>query len=171
MQLRDACVSILTQLKQVIAQMSDEDFVKPSPALGGVTIGQHLRHTIEFFLCLESGCLSGTVNYDKREHDTLIETDKSLALAALERICAFIANTSPNRPLLLEVCYKHDVEQFTVIQSNYSREVVYNIEHAVHHMAIMKIGIREVASYVDLPNDFGIAASTLRYTRSISGSA
>jgi hypothetical protein len=41
--------------------------------------------------------------------------------------------------------------------------LVYNIEHAVHHMAIMKIGIREVADYINLPDNFGIAVSTLRY--------
>jgi len=33
----------------------------------------------------------------------------------------------------------------------------------VHHMAIMKIGLREVAGYVKLTSDFGIAASTIRY--------
>jgi hypothetical protein len=30
-------------------------------------------------------------------------------------------------------------------------------------MAIMKIGIREIAPYIQLPPDFGIAASTIRY--------
>jgi hypothetical protein len=30
-------------------------------------------------------------------------------------------------------------------------------------MAIMKIGIREVAPYIDLSSDFGVAASTVRY--------
>jgi hypothetical protein len=30
-------------------------------------------------------------------------------------------------------------------------------------MAIMKIGLREVADYITLPPDFGIAVSTLRY--------
>jgi hypothetical protein len=49
------------------------------------------------------------------------------------------------------------------MDTNYFRELTYNIEHAVHHMAIIKIGIREVANYVTLPADFGIAASTIRY--------
>jgi hypothetical protein len=30
-------------------------------------------------------------------------------------------------------------------------------------MAIIKIGIREIASYVNLSADFGIAASTIRF--------
>jgi hypothetical protein len=32
-------------------------------------------------------------------------------------------------------------------------------------MAIMKIGIREIAPSMALPHDFGIAASTLRHKR------
>src|SRR5690349_8784676 len=139
MQVRDAGVSILSQLRKIVGQMSDDDFVRPSSALGGVTIGQHLRHTIEFFLCLESGYSSGKVNYDDRDHDKLIEKDKALALAALERICAFLSKTNEDKPLQLAVCYERDANNFVVIETNYHREVVYNIEHAVHHMAIMKI--------------------------------
>jgi hypothetical protein len=33
-------------------------------------------------------------------------------------------------------------------------------------MALMKIGIREAAPYVTLPEEFGIAISTLRYRES-----
>jgi hypothetical protein len=34
-------------------------------------------------------------------------------------------------------------------------------------MAIMKIGVREIASYIRLAPDFGIAASTIRYKESV----
>jgi len=54
-------------------------------------------------------------------------------------------------------------DNFIKIDTTSTRELVYNIEHAVHHMAIMKIGVREIASYIKLDPDFGIAASTIRY--------
>ena len=38
-----------------------------------------------------------------------------------------------------------------------------NIEHAVHHMALVKIGLRDVAPRVTLPAGFGIVVSTLRH--------
>jgi len=34
-------------------------------------------------------------------------------------------------------------------------------------MALIKIGVREAAPYVQLPSDFGIAASTIRYKESV----
>ncbi len=162
MNLSKACANTLSQLADLVNQIDEFDFVKPSAALGNSTIGQHLRHTLEFFICLENGFESGIVNYDKRAHDKLIESDKFIALSTINRITDFIS-TLNERPLKLEVGYDLNTEDCVTIDTTALRELVYNIEHAVHHMAIMKIGIREVASYVTLPSDFGIAASTVRH--------
>jgi hypothetical protein len=126
-------------------------------------VGQHLRHTIEFFLCLENGFRNGIINYDKRAHDKIIESDKILALNAIRNIREFVVATSNDASLRLDVGYDRHTEDCVTIQTNYFRELTYNIEHAVHHMALIKIGVREVADYVRLPKDFGIAVSTLRH--------
>jgi len=96
----------------------------------------------------------------------LIESDKFIALDAIERIKEFVSRQDADQALQLEVGYDRDSEECQIISTNYQRELTYNIEHAVHHMAIMKIGIREVAAYVKLPTDFGIAVSTIRYKES-----
>jgi len=72
------------------------------------------------------------------------------------------------KPLLLEVGYDVANDNFVTVETTAMRELVYNIEHAVHHMAIIKIGVREIANYIELPLDFGIAASTIRYQESVS---
>ena len=163
MQLSKASSSILSQLASVINQIDEKDFTAPCPSLGNSSIGQHLRHTLEFFLCLEAGCKEGLVNYDKRAHDKIIESDKFLALNTINRIKEFISSTTQDFELNLEVGYELNNDDCVKMNTNYFRELAYNIEHAVHHMAIMKIGIREVADYIELPSDFGIAASTIRY--------
>jgi uncharacterized damage-inducible protein DinB len=163
MQLSITCKTILNQLIDLVKQLSDEDFIKPSATLSHSTIGQHLRHTIEFFSCLEHGYSKGVVNYDKRTHDRLIETDRYLALNALYKIQEFISSNHLDQPLQLEISYQPETEEIITITTNYWRELTYNIEHAVHHMAIIKIGVREVAPYISLPADFGVAVSTLRY--------
>lgn len=165
MQLSTACVTILNQLSELVGQLKDTDFAKPSKSLSNSTIGQHLRHTLEFFICLEQGHELGLVNYDKRSHDKLIETDKFIALNTIEKISEFISSKKIDQPLKLEVGYNLNNEEAITIETNYYRELIYNIEHAVHHMAIMKIGIHEVAPYISLPADFGVAASTIRYKK------
>lgn len=161
-QLIQACHTILDQLSDAIQQLSEAEFVKPSQTLSGSSIGQHLRHTMEFFICLEQGYGKGAINYDKRAHDKLIETNREMALLVIDRIRRFI-NVTKDKALLLEVGYDLSNEDSVTVQTNYFRELTYNIEHAVHHMAIMKIGIREVAEHVRVSSDFGVAASTLRY--------
>jgi hypothetical protein len=163
MNLNKACCNILSQLTELVNQISEQDFVKPVDTLGNSTIGQHLRHTLEFFICLEQGFEKGLINYDKLAHDKLIESDKFIALSVLTTINEFIVSQPADKALLLEAGYDLDKEEYVTINTNFLRELVYNIEHAVHHMAIIKIGIREVAPYVKLSHDFGIAASTIRY--------
>src|SRR5687767_861648 len=119
MQLKDACVSILKQLEGVVEQMSDDDFTRPSKALSDVTVGQHLRHTIEFFLCLEMGFAQGLINYDKRSHDKVIESDRALALAAVDRIRDFIEKQSIDCPLRLEVGYERHSDATITIDTTY----------------------------------------------------
>jgi hypothetical protein len=168
MNISKACIQILDQLASLIHDIRETDFAKPSEALSGSTVGQHLRHTLEFFICFERGFESGIINYDKRAHDKLIESDKFIALGTIEKISSFIQNMNGNLPLKLEVGYDLLRDEFVTIDTNATRELVYNIEHAVHHMAIIKIGVKEVAPYVVLPVDFGVAASTVRYKETSS---
>ncbi|MBX7127353.1 MAG: hypothetical protein K1X47_16785 [Cyclobacteriaceae bacterium] len=162
-QVQTACLQILSQLNQVVSEVTQEDFARPSVALGGTTFGQHLRHTLEFFICLEKGLPAGVVNYDKRAHDHQLESHRSVALATIDRIRAFVAADRTDRPLKLELCYAYEGGATSTLQTNYQRELAYNIEHAVHHMALMKIALRELAPYVTIPEYFGIASSTIRY--------
>lgn len=162
-QLTQAGTIILNQLADVVEQISEDDFRKPSEALSKSTVGQHLRHTLEFFICLEQGHELGVVNYDKRIHNKAMENDKHIALHTISQIRDFITNHPEDKIMKLEVGYQSDSEEFVSIDTNYLRELTYNVEHAVHHMAIMKIGIREVAGYIQLPSDFGVAVSTVRY--------
>jgi len=165
--LTQACRNILQQLRSVVDQIHPYDYSKPSEALSGSSVGQHLRHTLEFFFCFQQGFDTGTINYDKRAHDKFIESDKHSAIRAIDRVSEFVMNLQTDTNLVLEVGYDTKNEDFITLKTNASRELVYNIEHAVHHMAIMKIGIQEVASYIKLPADFGVAASTVRYHETV----
>ena len=74
----------------------------------------------------------------------------------------YIEMVRPNKPLLLEAGYKEDSDELIIIETNYYRELAYNMEHTVHHMAMIRIGINELSS-VAVDESFGIASSTIKY--------
>jgi uncharacterized damage-inducible protein DinB len=162
MTLAPVAIKILNQLRDLVGQIHESDFTKSPASLSGSTIGQHVRHTLEFFLCLETGYTCGVVNYDKRAHDKTIETDKRLAMNTATHIVDWISLIDEHRNIRLEARYDTHSDEYISVQTNTLRELIYNIEHAVHHMAIIKIAVREISPYVSLDPAFGIAASTLR---------
>ncbi|HYG01252.1 MAG TPA: hypothetical protein VD927_02350 [Chryseosolibacter sp.] len=171
MHLTHACLQILGQLSAIINGITQQDFTRPSNVLGGSTIGQHVRHTLEFFICFREGYNSGIVNYDKRAHDKRIESDKATAAAVLSQIEAFVGGLDQDKMLMLEAGYQTGDDSVVTINTNAMREIVYNIEHAVHHMAIIKIGLRDVAPYVEVPQGFGVATSTIRYSAAVGAAS
>ena len=165
MEVKEACQNLLDQIGGVIEQISGAEFVRPVQAFNGATIGQHFRHSLEFFQCLMNGYNQGVISYDKRNHDRNLETNKLLALAAINKIKLFIDHCDLNREIDLQVSYDPDSDDEITVGSNIAREITYNIEHVVHHMALVKIGIKEVCATVTLPPEFGIAISTIKYHR------
>ncbi len=163
MEIKEACQNILDQVGGVIDQISEADFVRPVMVFNDATIGQHFRHSLEFFQCLMSGYTVGLVCYDKRKHDKAIESNKLLALDVINKAKLFVEHCDLLRVIDLQVSYDPDSDFEAIVPSNMAREITYNIEHMVHHMALVKIGIKEVCSYVKLPAEFGIAISTIKY--------
>lgn len=164
-ELKNAVKNVLEQLAAALQQIDEKDFSKPVDTLNRATIGQHIRHTLEFFTCLLDGYINGTVNYDKRNHDKAIEKNKSQALTTLGNVVSFIEKVDENHRFKLEVDYGIDKELTSVIETNFNRELAYNIEHAIHHMAIIKIGIQAICPQLNLPANFGVANSTVKYNR------
>jgi len=163
-----ACRHIVEQLSDLVNQLSQEEFTMPIQTLSGATLGQHVRHTIEFFQCLEQGMGDGYVCYDKRKHDQSIETDMRRASQAMSELLHSWQNFPEDKELKLEVSYDPHSDEGEIVRSTLLRELVYTIEHAVHHMALLKIGVLEAAPKVKLPHGFGVAVSTVRYRQSLS---
>jgi len=154
--------NIFTQLAELLNQLENPVYSKPCLALSDATIGQHIRHIIELFQCLETGYNSSIVNYENRKRDYYIETDIRKAERLIREIIQNL--DKPNKELLLESEDYFNGEELISIPTNYYRELIYNLEHAIHHMAMIKIGVKEI-SQISLPEEFGIAFSTLKYRK------
>jgi hypothetical protein len=162
MLLKEPIQNVFVQLAESLNQLHDAEYTQPSKILFNATIGQHARHIIELFLCLEKGYHEGKVNYEKRKRDHRIESDRHLAMQLLKDIYRRIAR--PNIDLVLETEDFEDSVTTVSIPTNYYREIAYNLEHTIHHMALIRVGINEVSSVV-LPDEFGVAFSTLKYRK------
>lgn len=163
MQLQLAVHSVFGQLEASLCQLTPREYAHPCHTLSGNTIGQHVRHIIELFQALENGYAQGIVNYEKRKRDKFLENDRDLACSWLQRIKAELDR--PDKSLLLEACYDDPAGIPVTMSTNYHREIAYNLEHTIHHMALIRIGITEINSSLVLPEDYGIASATMKYRR------
>jgi len=160
MLLKQPIQNVFVQLTETLNQLSDDEYCQPSKILFNASIGQHVRHIIELFLCLEKGYETGVVNYEKRKRDYQVETNKDFAIQLLKEI--YHRLDRPNADLVMEAEEYENSTGVVVIPSNYYREIAYNLEHTIHHMALIRVGINEV-SMIELPEDFGVAYSTIKY--------
>jgi len=116
---------------------------------------------LEFYSCLKEGYAVQKVNYDLRKRDLSIERDKMVAMLLIADLIKWMDTVEP-AAIMLEGSYEADETQVFSILSHLERELVYNIEHTIHHMAIIKIAAINLYDY-QLPADFGVASSTLKH--------
>jgi hypothetical protein len=149
----------LNELIELLNRMTEEQYQLPSKELSGSSIGQHIRHIIEMYQCLLLQYESGIINYDDRKRDIRIETKIDYALYCLEQIRKQV--NLNEKPLVL---VNHLMGSSLEIKSHYSRELLYNLEHSIHHQALIKVALMsfddiEVAEY------FGYAPSTIQFKK------
>lgn len=158
--LHSSIQNIIYQLTEVLNLLSLEQYVIPSQRLNQSNIGQHVRHIIEMFEGLENGYEKGFINYENRRRDKTIEINKDLAIKLLNDIPLSIGKAE--KDLILETCPDEVKTNFIQIKTNYQRELAYNLDHAIHHMAMIRVVIKEVTD-LELPDNFGMAFSTIKH--------
>ena len=162
--IKETITANFQQLKDILFQISDEDLTRKLPVLNHSTIGMHIRHIIEFYYCLIEAKTTKTVDYDARKRDIELETRSQKCIAVIDDILDFITENNQDDPIKLKANYSLKKEEDPVIlNTTFYRELLYNIEHTVHHMAIIKIGIRDLSNTnINIDENFGVAVSTIR---------
>ncbi len=154
-----AIYKTLNELSGLVSQLSDDDYCCPCYDLSNATIGEHTRHIIEMFQCLENQYESGVVNYDNRKRDYLIQTNTAFAKECIDAILNQVDKPNKNSQLQQIV----DGESL-LIDSNYHRELLYNLEHCIHHQALIKVAIIQ-SKTIEIDENFGVARSTIEYRK------
>jgi uncharacterized damage-inducible protein DinB len=156
---------ILSELIDHIEQLPQDSYVQKLPVLSGSSIGQHIRHIVEFYECLVKGIQSGTVNYDARKRNLELEQNSAFAVGILKNILTAIEDQETNISLTLETAFGTAVA--AKVPSCFSRELTYLIEHTIHHAAIIRIGLQQAFPEINVSPDFGFAPSTIEYRNSL----
>ncbi|HEU5291692.1 MAG TPA: hypothetical protein VFU05_13675 [Cyclobacteriaceae bacterium] len=152
----------LNSLEGLLHQLKDEEYTYRSTMLNQATIGQHVRHVIELVQCLAQAYEQGVVDYDTRKRDQRIENSRNFALQLLAEMHQAI--DLPEKELKLVVNTGNGVH---IVNTWYNREIFYNTEHATHHMALIRVALKEMQLNI-VHDNFGIAYGTIRHKEKIS---
>jgi len=163
--LKQASHQIIDQLTGLATSMTDEQYTQELPVLMNNSVGKHYRHIIEFYGVMLEGFHSGKVNYYNRKHDPELEQNRLKCLSELKRLKSRFLQPVWQEPMELAGSYAADSTDVFSVSTNAERELVYNIEHAIHHMAIIRIAVQHEFPGLKLQNEFGYAFSTLKYLR------
>jgi hypothetical protein len=145
----------LFELQHLLNQISEDDYSKPIEYLSNASIGEHTRHIIELFQCAINSYEVGELNYDNRNRNLLIQTSPTYAIEKIDEICTTIEKE--NKDIILESVFFEEVSR---INTNYFREVIYNLEHCIHHQALIKVAVFQF-EYLVINENFGVAPSTI----------
>lgn len=158
-------ISLLEDARDYLLRMPEDAYCMSLPVLSGSTVGQHTRHFIEFFQCLFETLdahedKAAVLNYDRRRRDLRIETNPLHALVVVESLMERLQMLAFTEDIYLEFT-DYEMGGISLLPTSVERELFYNIEHTIHHFALIKIGLRVVSPCLALPGHFGIAPSTL----------
>lgn len=153
---------LLGQLDQLLLQLDDQLYCQANSYLLGSTVGQHVRHMIEFYQCFFLGLPAGQLSYDDRKRDLTLEMDISTAHEVTAQLIEQLNFVTTDKPL--ELGSRLATASNLVIQpTSVMRELMALADHTVHHLAIVRMAIMVMNSQVCFEPDFGVATATIQH--------
>lgn len=148
-----------SEITDLLRQLRPERYTQPCHALSGASIGEHTRHIIELFECLDVQYSEGIIDYDARKRDLALQSDPH---AAMERLNVLESRLErADKPMFLKISADADIQH---IATNYYRELLFNLDHCVHHQALIRVAL-PAEEGIQLSSSFGIARATLEYRK------
>lgn len=154
----------LNQVLNLVHKLDDAQYSQSLALFSGHSIGEHVRHIIELYQVFEKSYSSGLVEYDKRPRNKLIETSKPYAIECIEALKIAVSAIEPNKVIVVSASCDPEAKA-PKVKSTTDRELLYNIEHTTHHLALIKIGIKTCFPDIELDEQIGLAPATLKFKR------
>lgn len=162
--LMQSIAEILRQGVELLTKIDDGLYTKVEHGLyrDGGAIGGHFRHCLEFVNCFLGGIETKHIDYDRRERNHQIETDREFAITEFMKTIRILENLSFSESgelLVKPEDFGRDEDYWC--RSSIERELEFLQSHTIHHYALIGFKLRSFG--FELPKEFGVAPSTLRY--------
>ena len=158
-------VRLLEQYAQVLARLTDQQYAqKPVGPVDG-SIGGHTRHCLDHMRALLEAVENGALDYDNRQRDTRLESNRLLALRHMRDLIEQLSELSDNamdQDVALTMLFAADDGPVTV-RSTIGRELAYVLSHTVHHHALIGAMVKTLGGW--LPQHFGYAPATIAHQK------
>lgn len=128
------------------------------------TLGQHFRHIFDFYDCLLRGASVGLVDYASRKRNERMEQDPGFARAAFQQMEVACNKLHESQQLNVRADFSSFLDEGRpIVGSSVGRELMFAFDHAVHHLALIKIGLKEALPDIELDEQLGVAPSTIKH--------
>jgi hypothetical protein len=160
----DSVKHISLQIQSILNRLSDNQYSLELDIFNGSSVGKHIRHIFDFYHCIVNDDIALTIDYNCRSRNPLIENNRSAAISAFTQMLNLAEGIKDEKELSVITDFSIDEnEERPVVSSSVGRELMYAYDHAVHHLAIIKMGIGVAFPEISLDNHIGIAPSTIKY--------
>ena len=159
------CQENLNEIKKVLLQLTNEQYDHKAILLSQASIGQHVRHILEFYQSILNGLETKTVNYDNRKRNLLIEMDCQYAIQIIDEINSFLELDILDENYVLQGNFCAEVGKQIQINTSLFRELAYCLEHSIHHQALIKVVLLELDCLNFIDETFGLAPATIRFRK------
>ncbi len=167
MNCKEGAQHITGQITSLLAKIEEPHYAQPLEIFNGSTLGQHFRHILEFYRCLLHGVDAGVVDYAARERDPKIEQSPQAAKQAFQAVLQAIDQLNETQALAVKADFSTQTDVRPQVQSSVGRELMYAYDHALHHLAIIKIGMQLNTPKVELDANLGVAPSTIKHRNGV----
>jgi len=158
-------IDLLESIENTISSLNDQQYTESMEVLSNATIGQHIRHMLEFYQAIDVAHKTGEIDYDDRKRSLKMESSIEFAKESIEVIKKNIVTYTEDKQIAMSGNYSLDSEKSSTISTTLSRELAFSMEHTIHHLAIIKNAL--VIQGVKLEENFGVAPSTIRFKNNI----
>lgn len=161
MQAISALLTVTEQINHVLSQLEPHESRRQLPEFEGNTLGMHFRHILEFFQCLERAWQNPARWIMRRGNGTCCM--KTIRVSPPPLFWHF-----PKRCRNLRFpagwMYGRNLADLAaaLLPSTVGRELLFVYDHAIHHLAIIKIGLLCHFPHIRTDKDLGVSPSTIK---------